>query len=82
MADAKQNDLGRLNEVLFEELDRLNAMDADDRDAVALEVSRAKAVQGIASQITASSQIVLDTVKLRAELAGSRMAKTPQMLNG
>lgn len=82
MADAKPNDLGRLNEVLFEELDRLNAMDADDRDAVALEVSRAKAVQGIASQITASSQIVLDTVKLRAEWAGSRMAKTPPMLNG
>ena len=81
MAD-KPNDLGRLNELLFAELDRLSAMDAADRDAVAAEVSRAKAVQGIASQITASSQIVLDTVRLRAEWAGSRMAKTPPMLNG
>lgn len=81
MAERK-NDLGRLNDLLFEELDRLNSVDQGDREAVQAEVNRAKAMQGIAAQVTTSSQIVLDTVRLRAEWAGSRVATTPRMLNG
>ena len=81
MAD-RVNDLGALNDMLFEELERLNGIDAGDKDAVAAEVQRAKAIQGIAGQITESSKIVLDTVRLRAEWAGARGAATPKMLNG
>ncbi len=82
MAKEPGRDLGALNALLFEELERLTSVDATDKEAVATEVERAKAVQGIASQITQSSKIVLDTVKLRAEWAGSKYASTPRMLNG
>lgn len=82
MAKDSGRDLGALNALLFEELERLTSVDATDKDAVATEVERAKAVQGIASQITQSSKIVLDTVRLRAEWAGSKYASTPRMLNG
>jgi len=82
MADDRSNTLGTLNALLFEELERLNGCDLGDEDAIKVEVERAKAIQGIASQITASSKIVLDTVKLRAEWAGSKHAATPKMLNG
>lgn len=82
MAKDSGRDLGALNALLFEELERLTSVDATDKEAVATEVERAKAVQGIASQITQSSKIVLDTVKLRAEWAGSKYASTPRMLNG
>ncbi len=82
MAKDSGRDLGALNALLFEELERLTSVDATDKEAVATEVERAKAVQGIASQITQSSKIVLDTVRLRAEWAGSKYASTPRMLNG
>ena len=82
MADDRSNTLGTLNDLLFQELERLNGADLDDEDAIKREVERAKAIQGIASQITTSSKIVLDTVRLRAEWAGSRGAATPRMLNG
>lgn len=82
MAGKDVHDLGSLNALLFEELERLTSIDATDRDAVSVEVSRAKAIQGIASEITSSSRVVLDTVRLRAEWAGSKYAATPRMLNG
>lgn len=82
MSEERGADLGTLNALLFEELERLNGCDLGDEDAIKREVERAKAIQGIAAQITASSKIVLDTVKLRAEWAGSRHAATPKMLNG
>lgn len=82
MGNDRANDLGKLNDLLFEELARLNAVDAGDEDAVKAEVSRAKAIQGIAGQVTESSRIVLDTVRLRAEWADSRHARTPGMLDG
>lgn len=81
MAENK-NDLGRLNDLLFAELDRLNSVDPENKDAVALEVSRAKAMQGIAAQVTDSCKVVLDTVRLRAEWSGARVARTPGMLDG
>ena len=82
MAEDRSNTLGTLNDLLFQELERLQAVDINDDDAAKAEVERAKAIQGIAAQITTSSKIVLDTVKLRAEWAGSRYAATPRMLNG
>ena len=80
--EGKGNDLGTLNDLLFQELERLQAVDASDETATKTEIERARAIQGIASQITTSSKIVLDTVRLRAEWAGSKYATTPKMLNG
>ena len=77
-----RNDLGELNSLLFEELRRLEAVSQHDEKQIRAEVERARAIQGIAGQITASSRIVLDTAKLRAEWQGTRAAKTPAMLDG
>ena len=43
MASKGENTLGRLNEVLFAELERLNALDASDAAALQAEVERSKA---------------------------------------
>lgn len=76
------NTLGRLNEILFAELERLNALDATDKDALEAEVERSKAVQGVAKEINTSARSVLETARLRAEWAGAKQARTPKMLEG
>lgn len=76
------NTLGRLSEVLFEELERLNSIDPGDRDAIDAEIKRSKAVQGVAREINESAKTVLDTARLRAEWAGAKTAATPKLLEG
>ena len=76
------NTLGRLNEVLFEELERLNALDVTDGEALRAETARSKAVQEVAREINASAKTVLDTARMRAEWAGAKQARTPKMLEG
>lgn len=82
MTKTGENTLGRLTEVLFAELERLDAMDAGDREAASAEIERAKAIQGVAREINSSAKTILDTAQLRAEWAGSRAARTPRMLEG
>jgi len=76
------NTLGRLNEILFAELERLNALDATDKDALEAEVERSKAVQGVAKEINTSARSVLETARLRAEWAGARGMQTSKLLEG
>lgn len=76
-----RNTLGRLNEVLFEELERLNAIDATDKDALHAEVERSKAVQGVAKEINASASTILASAELKASLRGIKMT-TPKLLEG
>lgn len=79
---AGENTLGRLNEVLFAELERLNALDVSDADALQAEIERSKAVQGVAKEINTSARSVLETAKLRAEWAGARVAQPSKLLEG
>lgn len=79
---AGENTLGRLNEVLFAELERLNALDASDADALQAEIERSKAVQGVAKEINTSARSVLETAKLRAEWAGAKVAQPSKLLEG
>ena len=79
---AGENTLGRLNEVLFAELERLNALDVSDADALQAEIERSKAVQGVAKEINTSARSVLETAKLRAEWAGAKLAQPSKLLNG
>lgn len=79
---AGENTLGRLNEVLFAELERLNALDVSDVDALQAEIERSKAVQGVAKEINTSARSVLETAKLRAEWAGARVAQPSKLLEG
>ena len=76
------NTLGRLNEILFAELERLNALDATDKDALEAEVERSKAVQGVAKEINTSARSVLETARLRAEWAGARGMQTSKLPEG
>ena len=76
------NSLGRLNEVLFAELERLDALDVTDQEALNAEVARSKAIQGMAREINTSARTVLDTAELRAEWAGAKFANTPKLLEG
>lgn len=82
MASKGENTLGRLNEVLFAELERLNAVDVTDAAALQAEVERSKAVQGVAKEINASAKTIMDAAQFRAEWAGARTARTPKMLEG
>lgn len=80
MADAKQNDLGRLNEVLFAELERLGEVDLGDEEAVRLEISRSKAIEGIAKTTVDNARTILEATRIRAEY--SREVRMPRMLEG
>lgn len=82
MAGKGENTLGRLNEVLFAELERLNAVDVTDSAALQAEVKRSKAVQGVAKEINTSARSVLETAKLRAEWAGAKVAQPSKLLEG
>ena len=77
-----ENTLGRLTDTLFAELERLETVDIVHEDAVKLEIGRAKAIQGIAKEINTSAQTVLETVRLRAEWAGSKVSRIPPLLGG
>lgn len=81
MADQKgQNALGRLNDALFAELDRLSTIDIKDEDAVKLEISRSKAIEGIAKTTVDNAKTILDATRLKAEYG--RTTPMPKMLEG
>lgn len=76
------NTLGRMTDMLFAELERLNAIDATDQEALAAEVERSKAMQGVAKEINASAKSQLDAAQFRAEWAGAKVAAVPRVLGG
>lgn len=81
MAEQKgQNALGRLNDALFAELDRLSTIDIKDEDAVKLEISRSKAIEGIAKTTVDNAKTILDATRLRAEYG--RTTPMPKILEG
>jgi len=77
-----ENTLGRLNEILFAELERLDAIDVSDEAALRAEVERSKAVQAVAKEVNISARSVLETAKLRAEWAGAKVAAPSKLLDG
>ena len=74
------NSLGRLNEVLFAELERLNAVDVTNEDAVRIEISRSKAIEGVAKTTVENAKTILEATRLRAEFG--RGAEVPKLLEG
>lgn len=74
-----ENNLGNLNDILFAEMRQLSTVDAGDREKLAAEVERAKAMTEIASSIIQGSSVVLKAAKMRAEYTGTKMA-VPKML--
>lgn len=70
-----------LNNILFEQLERLNDEDTKGSD-LEEEISRAKAVTSISAQIIENSKLGLEAAKFKVEYIGVDAAKIlPEMLN-
>ncbi len=75
-----KNTLGDLNNYLFAELERLDDESVKDT-ALAEEISRAKAITGVASQIITNGSLALEAKKFVAEYGGKDAEKKmPPML--
>jgi hypothetical protein len=74
--------LSDLNERLFRELDRLEAV--DDPDEIRTEVERARAIQGMASTAVANANTMLAAVRLQreAEMGVAGAVQVPKGLLG
>lgn len=59
-----------MSDALFAELDRLQAVDAADQDAMRAEIERAKAVRDVAATIIDNNKFVLDVAKANANING------------
>ena len=53
------NSLGRLNEMLFAELERLAALDVTDQAALDAEVARSRAIQGLRTMLAYFMQMAM-----------------------
>lgn len=75
------NALGRVNDYLFAEMERLDTLDASDPDALRLEIQRARAVEGMAKAAIDNANTILDVARLKAEYSGARVS-VPKALAG
>lgn len=76
------NDLGKLNDILFAELDRLEQAGADD---IAAEAERAKQVRDLAGTVIDNARTVITAYKLRSDaelMVGGAVKEPPKMLGG
>ena len=77
-----KNKLTDLNNHLFAQLERLNDEDLTP-EQMSAEISRAKAITGLASQIIANGTLVLKAVEIEQEYFGDRKTSTiPKLLIG
>lgn len=67
MSESKGS-LQAVNEAMFRELERLEAIDIEDVDKVNTEISRAKAVQGIADTVIANGRLVVDVARASTDV--------------
>ena len=83
MEEAKRShDLGDLNEHLYAELDKLRAVDVRDTEMISSEVSRSKAIEGLARVVVDTANTVLDATRMRAEFSKGTVVSVPKMLEG
>ena len=76
-----KNDLGSLNNYLFEELERLNdEEELSDDEKLNKEIKRSKAITDVAQTIINNAQTVLDAQKFIA--TDGRSSELPKMLLG
>ena len=71
-----------LNAALFAQLDRLDAVDAGDREALDAEIGRAKAVGSIAGSIVANARTIMQAESMRMQQmnATAEMGVTPKLI--
>ena len=78
----RANAMGRLQDALFAELDRLDAIDLTDTDALKAEVERSKAVEGIAHASIANVGIAIEATRLKAQYTQNATVTMPKLLEG
>lgn len=69
-----------VNDILFRQLDRLEAVDRTDAKAMQAEIARSKAVQQVAGKVIENGRLVLDVAK--AGVAAGEAVKLPKGLLG
>ena len=75
-----KNKIGDLNNILFEQLEKL--ADADAKE-LTVEVERSKAITGVATQIINNGKLAIEAQKLVIDNAGMKdeyQAKLPEFL--
>lgn len=70
--------LAGVNDAIFRELERLEAVDRADADAMRAEVDRARAVEGLTKTVIDNGKLVLDLA--RAGTPASETVKVPKGL--
>ena len=71
-----QNNLKELNDILFDQLRRLNSVSPENLDT---EIDRAEAITNVAKPVLAGATLVLEAQKLKAQYQGA-LDKLPNML--
>ena len=74
------NALSRLGAFTFSELERLEALDTADAEALELEVKRAKAIEHLVKAQVDVANATINAVRLRAEFMGSQTVNVPREL--
>lgn len=75
------NNLGDLNNYLFDEMKRLNDKDLKG-DELKNEILRAKSITDVASKIVDNANLVLNAEKFKAETLGRSTVQTSKLLEG
>jgi hypothetical protein len=78
--EVTRNRLEDLNNHLFEALERINDEDLG-ADGLELEIRRSRAITGLASQVIASGNLMVNALKLKDEALDGNL-KLPAMLEG
>lgn len=85
MADKKpaNNSLGMLATYMFDELDRLNALElsADNEAVIEQELKRSKAMQQMAGTVIDNSRVILAAAQMRADYMKTDV-QVPKLLEG
>lgn len=76
-----KNTLGDLNNHLFAQLERLGEEDLKG-EKLQEEITRAKTITAVASQIISNGNLVLQSEKFKVETLGRSKADAPKMLEG
>ncbi|MBR2683088.1 MAG: hypothetical protein IKE22_07485 [Atopobiaceae bacterium] len=78
----KTNAMGRLQDALFDELDRLGSLDLTDTDALKAEIERSKAVEGIARATIENVGVAIEATRLKAQYTQNATVTMPKLLEG
>lgn len=80
-----QGTFDKLNDALFAQLDKLQAVDGDDAEAMERTIEQTKAVSQLASNIISNANTAISAMRLYDQAgmgAAELIGKAPKMLGG